>query len=60
LGPPDEQYEVDRIGIYALAEAPDGRLTREASSSFVSSVFDLVLVFRPDGVLERHAVVEVR
>lgn len=65
LGEPANRYEDGLILTYLIREDRDRRFRvvnpgTEDGPAFRSEIYNLVLVFGPDGRLERHSVVRVR
>ena len=64
LGSPSRSYEDGRIASYAVYKTADGRLSVSASAAAMApgelsggERYTLVLVFTPDGVLDRQSLV---
>ena len=60
LGNPLSLYEHRRIIIYLLITDARGRLRVDQAQGRADEVFNLILVFGKEGVLERHNLVRVR
>jgi len=60
LGEPSAQYEASRIVAYRLAHDEGGYSLAGRRADWAGVRYNLVLVFDAGGVLQRHALVEVR
>ena len=60
LGPPSAHFESSRILAYRLASSDGGYLLAASGGSWAGTHFNLMLVFDPDGVLQRHSLVQIR
>lgn len=61
FGAPDQEFEHGRIQAYSVWQDEFGewRIDRSGKRS-KSSPYDLILVFTPDGIVERHGLVLTR
>jgi hypothetical protein len=53
LGPPRQVYELDRVATYNLSHGKD----RFEAAENPSIAYNLVLLFRPDGVLDKWSLI---
>jgi hypothetical protein len=63
LGGPLNEYENGRIATYILRENVNSRFQvgdTGPSKTLTSEIYNLVLVFGPNGILERYSVIRVR
>ncbi len=61
LGAPSNSFEQQRILTWRIARADHGYAVQTDNSRlFVNADFSLVLVFGPDGILQRHALVPLK
>lgn len=60
LGEPSSQYEQDRVLAYRLAKDAGGFAVVRPQPGWAGVSHNLMLAFDADGVLRRHALVEVK